>query len=271
MVPFALAMEKWSLETFDRNENAQTNKPSVETIAANIKDSLKLVGIRMGMSCGRDIVTISEQDLPKIFDIAREFVQQGYQIYMQDGTQVSFDDVKQVSQQGQEKLLLESLVEIERTGGADLCIKLCKLPIHRSDFWSCEEGKNLAARLRIHSSDRLLDKLDPEEMTIGEYFYEQNKKKTKTTTTKNNIPTVLDGKGQSEVPTKKTAKTEELGFAEVKQNDCVICFEKKADTLVEPCGHVVVCRRCSDGLKKDIVNAHICVICRQAIQYISNI
>lgn len=47
---------------------------------------------------------------------------------------------------------------------------------------------------------------------------------------------------------------------------CVVCSEGIASTLVIPCGHVVVCDKCSDKLKTDALNSHKCVICRREIE-----
>lgn len=47
-------------------------------------------------------------------------------------------------------------------------------------------------------------------------------------------------------------------------NDCMVCLEHKADTMVLPCQHQVACRGCSDRLR-DTPNAHKCIMCRQPI------
>lgn len=46
---------------------------------------------------------------------------------------------------------------------------------------------------------------------------------------------------------------------------CIICMDAKADTMVLPCMHQVVCRACSRALQ-DTDNATRCVICRQDIK-----
>jgi predicted 3-demethylubiquinone-9 3-methyltransferase (glyoxalase superfamily) len=48
---------------------------------------------------------------------------------------------------------------------------------------------------------------------------------------------------------------------------CVICLEKRANTLVLPCEHVVVCSKCAPGLVKT-ADASTCVQCRQKIESI---
>ena len=48
------------------------------------------------------------------------------------------------------------------------------------------------------------------------------------------------------------------------RDDCCICLVNKANTLVMPCGHSIVCSECSDQLKKT-PNAKLCVLCRGEI------
>lgn len=45
---------------------------------------------------------------------------------------------------------------------------------------------------------------------------------------------------------------------------CCICMNEMADTIVEPCGHCVVCRKCSVGLRST-ASARTCVRCRAPI------
>lgn len=51
---------------------------------------------------------------------------------------------------------------------------------------------------------------------------------------------------------------------------CVICLGARANTLVEPCGHSVVCDRCSDGLKRSN-DAKTCVQCRKPITFVTSL
>jgi hypothetical protein len=51
---------------------------------------------------------------------------------------------------------------------------------------------------------------------------------------------------------------------EDEDNECVICMDKKPDTLVLPCMNCVVCRACSEQLKTT-GDARVCVKCRRPI------
>jgi hypothetical protein len=44
--------------------------------------------------------------------------------------------------------------------------------------------------------------------------------------------------------------------------ECIICYEHKIDTLLAPCGHVIVCNRCSKLLKDQ---KKLCPLCRAPI------
>ncbi len=52
--------------------------------------------------------------------------------------------------------------------------------------------------------------------------------------------------------------------AEKEDNICMICLDNKADTMVLPCNHIVVCKVCSNNLQKTPDNK-ICVQCRRPI------
>jgi hypothetical protein len=49
---------------------------------------------------------------------------------------------------------------------------------------------------------------------------------------------------------------------------CMVCLDRLANTMVLPCEHSVVCKQCSDLLKKDAINAHKCIKCRQDIKFL---
>ena len=66
----------------------------------------------------------------------------------------------------------------------------------------------------------------------------------------------------SERPTKKRRLSDDEG-----EDECVICLDKKPDTLVLPCMHCVVCHTCSEKLKKT-ADARVCVKCRRPLDSI---
>lgn len=49
---------------------------------------------------------------------------------------------------------------------------------------------------------------------------------------------------------------------------CVVCMEKRADTMVLPCEHNVVCKECSLQLEKDALNKDKCVKCRRDVVHV---
>jgi hypothetical protein len=44
--------------------------------------------------------------------------------------------------------------------------------------------------------------------------------------------------------------------------ECIICFSEKVDTLIEPCNHLCLCFACSDHVKR---STNTCPICRASI------
>lgn len=50
---------------------------------------------------------------------------------------------------------------------------------------------------------------------------------------------------------------------------CSICDEKEAETLCDPCNHLLVCEKCSDKLVDDNNYIAKCIMCQQEIQQIT--
>jgi hypothetical protein len=46
--------------------------------------------------------------------------------------------------------------------------------------------------------------------------------------------------------------------SEINVDECLLCSEKKRDTVFKPCGHVVACEACGARIKK-------CLICRETV------
>jgi len=52
---------------------------------------------------------------------------------------------------------------------------------------------------------------------------------------------------------------EQVGVVEREdKNACVLCYDRKMDSIIQPCGHGGLCYRCSLTMWKDIVDCHIC-------------
>ena len=68
-------------------------------------------------------------------------------------------------------------------------------------------------------------------------------------------------------------KRENIEEEEEEDFICFICMENTPSTRVEPCGHVVICKLCSDHLKQ---NLHFdfrteCIKCRNPIEFVVDI
>lgn len=57
---------------------------------------------------------------------------------------------------------------------------------------------------------------------------------------------------------------------DVPSNECTVCMSAPADTLVLPCGHSVVCAKCSLILARTTdSNRKHCVVCRESITHVA--
>lgn len=75
------------------------------------------------------------------------------------------------------------------------------------------------------------------------------------------IPTTSSGAKRKECEEEEEEEEEEW------EEECMICMERVADTLVLPCEHCVVCSKCSVALR-NTNDAKTCVQCRRPIKHI---
>jgi hypothetical protein len=106
--------------------------------------------------------------------------------------------------------------------------------------WTSVEGKALCAELRdMNDLPQLDEATDPDNYYLWSSFADEG-----------------------EAPLKR--KREDVSVDEEEEDTCMVCMDKRANTLVVPCGHVVVCVDCSAKLA-DTPDRHTCVRCRAAI------
>lgn len=210
---------------------------------------------------GRIVLYCDAQDIFKVYDIVTKLISYTH-VYMNDGTQITFDSSQVPSLETQQKQLLETF-KLNETHNPKNPLEwgYRSIPAHRTAFWSILEGKEYAKHLC-----KLLNRQDVyDDKSIGEYFAEENKdyfKLDEKISKSNNDILVQDMKDEApEAP-------------EIKEcvRECVICLDQAPSTLVLPCLHCVVCSKCSQELSNDPNNSKKCVYCRQDIlQVLDNV
>ena len=98
-------------------------------------------------------------------------------------------------------------------------------------------------------SFEVLDKTEIEKMSIHELREIRDKIQASFTSDFNFIQNVIDKKGEDKTP----------------PNECVICLDRKKDTVLIPCGHICICLHCSESYKTS------CPICREKITTVQQI
>ncbi len=137
----------------------------ITTLLRRIKTNLDLEELDWGYVGGKCLVWCDVEDLPKLYDIVNAFLKYGYSIYIQDGTQVTFHKRDYpICPQKHEKLFLIKVKELESLGIET--VYLIHLAIHRTDFWTGEEGKLFSATLRTKYF--LPDRIDEENRMLSE-------------------------------------------------------------------------------------------------------
>ncbi len=69
--------------------------------------------------------------------------------------------------------------------------------------------------------------------------------------------------------TNNNNSSDEMDTLDDDDTECLICLDRKSNTIVLPCMHVAVCQECSDGLE-NTNDANTCVKCRNPITSVIN-
>jgi len=75
------------------------------------------------------------------------------------------------------------------------------------------------------------------------------------------IGAVTEGAGGQAPGCCSSSRSEKLecsGLTKAADSDCRVCFERKINTLLAPCGHLALCRECADSVLT-------CPICRTKV------
>lgn len=158
-VTFAiLYAEKYS-DPVTRTMNTYTGtmKPhEIEAMCKSVSEECKLITpIDWGYSCGRCLLWCQKEDLNSLYEIIGAFLSRGQRLYLQDGTQVTLspEDHEGDLVVTQQRKLVASIRELIKLN--ILSTSLCSVPVHKDDFWTIPEGKELAKELREkHNYDR---------------------------------------------------------------------------------------------------------------------
>jgi hypothetical protein len=217
--------------------DSQTDIPK---LINEVKEELNLSYFDYFFFAGKCGLSLKSAELHRVYEVVKCINTHGFRVYMQDGTETTFNVGDELDAISQQKKLCKSLTrfifesDYAKNWGYDDFTIIGRIPAHRDVFWDIPEGKELAKKLRERF--RLKDELNKDEMTIGEYFEEI--KPTRVEDNKRKAPEPVDM--------------------------CMVCLEAAPATMVLPCEHCVACKKCSDELK-DTINKDKCIYCRRSI------
>jgi hypothetical protein len=261
-VSFALIYDKQ-----DEQGNNLVKSSTLDSICEQAKIALSMNYFDWGAACGRYLLKIKSLDIPRIYRIVQWFLQHGHRIYMQDGTQTTFnpEHAETIGPDLHQQLLLQSCKELQR---CRLPLTLINLPLQCDDFWLIQQGKQFASELRALNFNTNDDGL-----FIGEALYAKQEQHRKIQM--NNATEVLP-EPPGGIPMNNTSAAvisinntnERAAVLPVESEMCCICLLRPPNTMVLPCQHIVVCFECSTQLKTDPINQKLCVYCRTSIEEI---
>lgn len=227
---------------------------------------------------GREWVTISIERFNDVERIFNTFLQNGYRVLTHTTPKTEFKPGEVFSRQELDRHMIQtyqvnydiakSFIKNER----DIPDYLKKGALNirsllRPENWATPEGIAFCVKLRETLRKKPFPKATRFDIarfmkacaTHGVLFYGGWYKYTPTL--KDDAWSVLES------PTKKASPIR-VRVDEEEEQECMICLERPADTLVLPCGHRVVCDECSKKLRTTH-DDKICVRCRREITHVS--
>lgn len=226
-----------------------------------IKELSGSTTLEQGDFIGRDFLEINWTEYNKIEAILNIMLQLGYGYQVMTKSLVSFDPAvdKVFSRQAVEKKSIDQMKQL---------LSLCPNRIYDSrmddiyfDPWNyiTEEGRQFCNELRRMNKMQILSPPYDQEDNYFKWPIFQNYDPQ----TLLSFPTSVSSTSSSTttVILSKNLKDEEM------DDQCMICMDAEPNTMVLPCEHRVVCKKCSDGLK-GTNDHHTCVRCRRHISYV---
>jgi len=134
------------------NYQGDMDPKDIDELCSAIKEELELNVLGWGYFCGRCVVCCAKEDAEKdkIYDIVNAFLARGRRIYMNDGSEVTFNPGDHASVVGQQEKIKKSMEGHIAAGGLRLqsVMRVITMPVASDDFWIIPGGKELAAQIR---------------------------------------------------------------------------------------------------------------------------
>lgn len=214
---------------------------------------------------GRNGLYVKPSESSLIPQIIQAILDRGVSLYMNDGSAVTFPMYSYYSKELKERRRLEALLHMLHSGNKSLVCSFFDLSL---EAWTLPEAKTVMKQL-AELQDR--DKPDWTSKLFREESRLRNLIRYETDPVKKDR-LIAEFIALQEQITFKYGNIDESRGDKTKpvipaNEECVICYEREADTMVLPCEHVVVCKQCSAKLK-GTANERLCVYCRRTIDYV---
>jgi len=140
------------------NYRGEMEPDDIDVLCCAIKEELKLELLDWAYVGGMSLIHCSIQDIQKSYDIINAFLKRGKRIYMNDGSEVTFDPVDHASpetQQEQIKQSIEHWLKPEGMFHLRYITSLYPQAVWTNEFWTIPGGREVLAR-----AIQLLDALE---------------------------------------------------------------------------------------------------------------
>ena len=232
-------------------------------LCESVKHDTNTATLDWNYVCGRVLLIVNECDLFKIQFIIQSLLDKGHRIYLNDSSQLTLKPGMKYSWETREIALLQNYYRFRN-----------------EQYWEVlkntisTEWKN-AERVRLDELKLFMLTEFPDENNNDQSLFWRdiliNVANTDLNTLENTGNTENTNFSQLDSPNENNLQNNN----NVDEEDglCIICCENEAETLLDTCGHIVVCERCS----RDLANSNNpelqnkCIYCKQNIQQITYI
>jgi hypothetical protein len=205
---------------------------------------------------GRTLLTVEECDVMKIQKIIQSLLDQGYRIYVNDGSQLTLSHISNYCWETRERCILANYKKYKLTNHWNVIKNTIS-----------SEWKNADRVKLLELKEFMIMEFPEENDNCNSYWRTLFQEQSSST------PILDESVKQEDQNTKRERDKKQQDQANDDEGLCIICLENEAETYLESCEHIVVCEKCANQLAQH-PNPEIrlkCIYCKQKISKIHHL
>lgn len=212
---------------------------------------------------GHGYVSVGWNEYSKISQVLNSMLEMGCSFSTVGKLNMHFEKGETYSPELEESKAIKSHEKFEKDFGYSMMSIGSFRPLYKIWNWKTEEGKAFCHRIRQKAHKKPANYQSKHNHYNWSIFQNYNPETLLDldTSNKRKVDEIKVDQEIKEPENKKQKIDEDVDKV------CMICLDKKPDTMVLPCEHCVVCKECSIKLR-NTNDKHTCVQCRRPITFI---